>query len=125
MHRFQLIILGFQYTLCFSYCFFYNSIIQSINPNANDVSNIYMYGPVRIRFDLLDFMQLDLYFSDNDLSMRRMGGFLVIFGFISAFIGIFAFAFDCNLPRPGNPATSQHSIKNKYQIVYFRFLFQA
>ena len=68
-------------------------------------------------------MQRDLYFSDNDLSMRRMGGFLVIFGFISAFIGIFAFAFDCNLPRPGNPATSQHSTKNKYQIVYSRFLF--
>ena len=100
---------------------FYISIIQSINPNANDVSNI--YGPVRMPLDLLDFMQLDLYFSDNDLSMRRMGGFLVIFGFISAFIGIFAFAFDCNLPRPGNPATSQHSTKNKYQIVYSRFLF--
>ena len=45
-----------------------------------------------------------------------MGGFLVIFGFISAFIGIFAFAFDCNFPRPGSP-TANGQTKNKYQIV--------
>ena len=45
-----------------------------------------------------------------------MGGFLVIFGFISAFIGIFAFAFDCNLPRPGI-LTTKGQTKNKNQIV--------
>ena len=70
------------------------------------------------------FYSWPVYFSDNDLSMRRMGGFLVIFGFISAFIGVFAFAFDCNFPRPGNPATangSQRPTKNKYQIVYSIF----
>ena len=52
--------------------------------------------------------------------MRRMGGFLVIFGFVSGFIGTFAFAFDCNLPR-----RHVNSSSNKYQLVYLFYFIDS